>query len=373
MSPTAYRHYAWPVSPYSAKTRAYLRYKALPFEEIQPSALHLASAIKGAVGRMVMPTLLTPQGTWLQDSSEIIDTLERMHPELSITPEGPTQRLASSLLELHGDEWLPIVAMHTRWNVPQNTRFAEEEFGRYAFPWLPLFIAKRLARPFAQKMRGYRPSLGITDETRAGIERFAKSLIAQLESHFSDGYEFLFGGRPSLGDFSLYGPLWAHVYRDPGTSAWFDEAPNVVAWFKRLQSQPHPERSDFLSDDHVPETLDPIFRTLFSEQFSFITRLVDAIERYCVQHPQATRVPRSLGVTPFVIGGDQGVRKLITFTQWMAQRPLDIYHSLAPSTRVEVDLWLERVGGREAMQLRIKHRFARRDFKMGLETAPHGV
>ena len=102
----------------------------------------------------------------------------------------------------------------------------------------------------------------------------------------------------------------------------------------------------------------------------FVAQLVGAIDRYCDQHPNATRVPRSLGDAPFVVGGDEGVRKFVTFTQWMAQRPLDAYHALDAHERIQTDLWLERVGGREAMQLKIHHRFMRRDFKMGLERDP---
>ena len=362
-----YRQFGWPVSPYSAKTRAYLRFKQIPFDETQPTALELMTTIKRAVGQAIMPTVKTPDGTWLQDTSEIIDTLEARFDRPSIVPSGDAQRVAALLLELHGDEWLPIVIMHTRWNYPENARFARAEFGRYGFPWLPGFLSRRLVRPMADKMSGYRPLLGIGGATTDGIEAFAEDLIGHLDRHLAT-QAFLLGGRPCIGDFALFGPLWAHVYRDPGTRSWFDDAPNVRGWFERLQ-HPAGEVGDFLPDDEVPGTLDPIFKTLFAEQMTFVRSLVEAIDRYCAEHPDAKRVPRSLGDHPLVIGGRQGTRRLITFTQWMAQRPLDAYQSLPEPRRAAVDPWLDRVGGKAAMQLQIRHRFARRDFRMMLEGA----
>jgi hypothetical protein len=56
-------HYAWPVSPYSAKTRAYLTFKRIPFVEVAPSAITLFGDIRKAVGAAVMPTVVTPRGS----------------------------------------------------------------------------------------------------------------------------------------------------------------------------------------------------------------------------------------------------------------------------------------------------------------------
>ena len=87
---------------------------------------------------------------------------------------------------------------------------------------------------------------------------------------------------------------------------------------------------------------------------------------YVASHPDATRVPRSLGEHPFTIGGAKGTRKLLTFTQWMAQRPIDAYRGFGTDERVRVDRWLRRVGGFDAMKLEIKHPFVRKNFKMAL-------
>ena len=141
-----------------------------------------------------------------------------------------------------------------------------------------------------------------------------------------------------------------------------------MSWFERLGT-PAAEPGSFLPEDRVPETLDPVFRVLFAEQFDYFGRLVEAIDAYCAVHPDASRVPRSLGDTSFCMGGVSGVRKLTTFGQWMLQRPLDAYAGLGPDDREPVALWLDRVGGREAMRLVVENRFVRRKFVMALERA----
>jgi glutathione S-transferase len=361
-------HFGWAVSPYSAKTRSYLQFKRIPFEDKVPSARQLATTIRTAVGRPIMPTVRRADGTWMQDTSEIIDALEVENPEPAITPRGPSQRLASLLLELHADEWLPIVALHYRWNVGENAAFAAAEFGRYGFPWLPGPIARRLAAPMAAKMASYLPLVGVQGETIAGIEAFAKELISHLDNHF-DKHIYLLGERPCLGDFALFGPLWAHLYRDPGSRELFADAGSLVEWMQRLL-QPTDEWGGFLPGDEVPATLDPIFKTLFAEQFPFVRDLVAAIDSYCDEHPEARRVPRSLGDHPLVIGGHKGTRRLITFSQWMAQRPLGCYHGFVEAEREQANRWLKQVGGLDAMQLRIRNPFERRNFEMRLQHPP---
>ncbi|MBK7153483.1 MAG: glutathione S-transferase family protein [Sandaracinaceae bacterium] len=363
-------HYAWPVSPYSAKTRAYLTFKRIPFVEVAPSAITLFGDIRKAVGAAVMPTVVTPEGQWMQDSTEIIDALETRFPRAPVTPETPKQRIAALLLELHADEWLPSVALHYRWNRHENRDFALREFGRCAFPRLPAALQTLAVRPVANKMAGYRAVVGVTHDTIPGVERFTEQLIAQLEAHFR-AHPFLFGTRPSIADFALYGPLWAHLYRDPASTYLFRDAPHVVLWFERLMS-PLGRDGAFLADDVVPPTLEPVLATFFAEQMPFVMALMDAIDTWCAAHPGATRVPRSLGDHPFVIGGAAGKRRLLTYTQWMAQRPMGAYAALSPEQHSEVDEWLRRLGGEDAVRALgrpVRHPFERRSFQMQLASA----
>lgn len=356
----SYTHFAWPVSPYSAKTRAYLQFKQLAFEEKAPTVPGLMFRIKRAVGRPVMPTVLCPDGTWLQDSSVIIDTLEAAHPDFPVVPESPTQRLACMLLELHADEWFPTVIMHTRWNTPTNAKFAISEFARCGMPWLPGPIAKKIVAPLAGKMASYRPVLGVTPQTAPGIERFLRETIETLQNHFCE-HAFLFGTRPSLADFALFGPLWAHVYRDPGSRHYFDAAPALVDWMERLQKRPQ-DPGAFLPDDEVPATLDPLFERFFGEHFPFLRSLVTAIDAYFETRPDQVHVPRSLGDASFSIGGVDGTRRWLTFGQWMFQRSHEVCDQHCESEALRA--WLASVGGSELLDTDIQHPFEMHHYKV---------
>jgi len=361
------RHYSWLVSPYSAKTRACMRYQQVPFEDIQPSALQLYGRIRRSVGRMVMPTVELDDGTWLQDSSDIIDHFEAHTAAPSITPPHASTALASSLLEVFGDEWLPMAALHYRWNRPDNAAFALNEFADNGLPWLPRPLGRRLIRPIAQRMQGYLPILGVVPHTIPGLERTTQATIAAIEATLTDR-PFVFGGRPSLGDFALYGPLWAHLFRDPSSRTLFDDAPHTVDWMQRL-TQGATAEGPF--EDTVPHTLDPLFQAIVTDQLAWNRTLIAAIDHWCADHPNAHRVPRALGLAPFILGGCAGERKLITFVQYKAQRSRDAYEV----DSVACDAWLSRYteGSPAEVVPSIANPFVRVDFKtvLATRTQPH--
>ena len=230
-----YRHFGWECSPYSSKTRAYFRFKGIPHEDIYPNIIQLKRVVEKRVGFIVMPTVITPENQMLQDSSEIIDILEKRHPEPNIRPPGPCLQMASLLLELFADEWMPIISMHTRWNLPENTNFAKTDFGFNAVPWLPAFVRKQVGGVLAKKMQGYLPILGITPKTQPAIETWMNELFDALDAHLQK-YMYLFGGRPCLGDFALYGPIFAHVRRDPGSRHQITSRTHLNAWVLRLRN-----------------------------------------------------------------------------------------------------------------------------------------
>jgi len=188
------QHYSWLVSPYSAKTRSYLTYKEIEFDDVVPSARQLFTTIKSAVGRPVMPTVKLADGTWLQDSSLIIDHFEGRHPNPSVVPSGARQRVAALLLELFADEWLPMAALHYRWNVPENRTFALKEFAANSSR-VPGPHRGWIARRMAAQMAGYLPKLGVSKSTIAGVEALTCHLITSLELHLQE-HRFMLGSRP---------------------------------------------------------------------------------------------------------------------------------------------------------------------------------
>ncbi|GAB2785482.1 glutathione S-transferase family protein [Halomonas shantousis] len=358
-----YTLYGTEFSLYTGKVRAYLRYKGIPYREILSTLRVYRRIIVPKTGVRFIPVLETPEGDAIQDTTAIIDFLETRFAQRPIYPPTPRQRLVALLLELYADEWLVIPAMHYRWSFPeQNERFIMGEFGKVVAPWAPAFVRRRLARSRAGHFAGMLPTLGVSPTTAPAIEQWYLTLLDTLEAHFRE-HRYLLGERASMADFGLIAPLYAHLYRDPAPGALMRRhAPHVAQWVERMFAS-QPEIGDWLPDDAIPDTLLPLLRHQFEEQFPVLRDTVEAVTRWVETHP-GERLPRRIGQHRFRIGETEGERALMAFPQWMLQRPLDYYRGLTGPERESVDALLARCAGLKAMQLDIPCRLERRDNRL---------
>lgn len=350
-----YKLYGAEISYFTGKVRAYLRWKNIAFDEIRSDANVFKEIILPRVGFPVIPVLIGPDDVCFQDSTDIIDALEARHGGPSVYPVTPCQRLAALLLETFGDEWLVIPAMHYRWH--HNKEWAIREFGALnspdASPEIQLEIGMRRAEPFANAA----VLLGAEPHMHAAVETSYENLLAELSSHFQQ-YPFLFGDRPSIGDFGLIGPLYAHQYRDPRSGEHMQQhAPTVVQWVKRMLN-PVPLSGDFLPKDHIPETLYPILRRMFVEQLPVLADSAARIRDWIAIHPGQT-LPRAIGKHAFTLEGREGTRIIRPYSLWMLQRARDYYLSLNADAKIAVDEMLSGAGGEAFMHFEDPPRLAR--------------
>src|SRR5215467_13878773 len=82
-----YRIFGAEMSPYSVKVRSYFRYKAIPHQWILRNAASQAEYEKHAK-LPIVPLVVTPDGTGIQDSTPIIDQMEKRFPEPPVHPSG---------------------------------------------------------------------------------------------------------------------------------------------------------------------------------------------------------------------------------------------------------------------------------------------
>ena len=272
-----YRLLGSEVSYYTGKVRSYLRYKAIDFEEVIASKQVFKEQIIPETGVNYIPVLVTPDNRYIQDTTDIIDYLETLYPEVSIYPKTPKQMLTSLLFELYGDEWLKIPAMYYRWWFKaENYEFIIREFGRTAQPEGELEEQRQLGIKIAGFFGGSLPILGITENNRLQIESWYETFLDRFSEHLLQ-HDFLLGSMPSIGDFGLIGPLYAHLYRDPYPGKQMRErAPLVAEWVERMNA-PLPLDGESLADDSVPETLHPILEMIFAEHFPVLERTVAAV------------------------------------------------------------------------------------------------
>ncbi|WP_293747151.1 glutathione S-transferase family protein [uncultured Paraglaciecola sp.] len=358
-----YTLYGAPMSLYTGKARAYLTFKGLPYAEVFSSLKVYKSVIVPKTGVRFVPVVKTPEDEYLQDTAQIIDTLEQRHPQRSVIPTSPKQKLVSYLFETWGDEWLVIPAMHYRWN-KANFPFIYQEFGKVIAPNMPSFIRAFIGKKIGAKFKGFVPLLGITDKSIPAIEDWYENhVLPLLDKHFAE-HDYLLGSKPCLGDFGLMGPLYAHLYRDPEPGALMKKiAPNVVKWVERM-NQPQDVEGEYLADDQIPESLYFLLTRMFKEQWPVLVNTVKSLETWAEQNPQNVEIPRTIGEHEYTIGETTEKRAIGTFHQWKVQRILDCYHQFDEQQKLSVDTFLHSVGGLDSMQLDIKKKLNRVNNKL---------
>ena len=83
---TPYRFYASEISYFSGKVRPALRQKGIFFVEHLPTPAAYRDVILPRTGLGFIPIVVTPEDETWQDTSEILDALERRHPEPALVP-----------------------------------------------------------------------------------------------------------------------------------------------------------------------------------------------------------------------------------------------------------------------------------------------
>lgn len=232
-----YTLWGGPLSLYSGKARSYLIKKGVPYRELFPSHPDYASRIMPAVGLFVIPVLEAPDGTIVQDTTDIIEYLEARFPDPCVTPASPLQRAVAWLISAFGSEGLLQPAMHYRWSYrKEQESFLKAEFGRIMSSQMGRAAHDAQTLAVMGQMNSYLPVLGITSETAPAIEASHEALLDILDRHFAS-HAYLLGGRPSIADFGMMAPFFAHLGRDPYPSQLMKlRSPNVFRWTERMNT-----------------------------------------------------------------------------------------------------------------------------------------
>jgi glutathione S-transferase len=227
-----YRIFGVELSPFSVKIRSYFRYKQIPHQWIVRNADTMAEYQKYAKIPIV-PLVVTPDEKGLQDSTPIMEAMEAAHPSHSTHPDDPIARFVSLLIEEFGDEWGNKWMFHLRWAREEDQLSAA---GRIASTMVPSGAEDaRLAvrAKVIERMIGRVYFVGSNEVTGPQIEQSFLDALTLLDKHLATRL-YLFGGRPSFGDFGLWGQIY-NAWTDPTGAAWIESsAPNVLDWIHRM-------------------------------------------------------------------------------------------------------------------------------------------
>lgn len=340
-----------PLSLYSGKTRAYFLHKRIPFIERGSNFWEFAVTIPKRVKAAVVPVVITPEGEWLGDTSAIIDKLEQRFPERPVLPETPVLRFAAYLFELWADEFWTPLAMHTRWSHPENLPLFVHDAGDGLLGGMPRWLKNLAGRRHAGKMRDIAAQLGINDATRPLLDRFLEIHLDALDLHFAE-HRFLFGNRPSLGDYGLIAPLYAHLGRDPWSKReLIAPRKNLEAWIERMFEPETSADGEFWTDDQIPETLTLALRSIFDEMVPFLQSCADLVAETQILASDAPKARRFFAPITFPLAGGTYERAGLSYPVWMAQRMQDAFKAMPEADQQAVKTWLREIGGESILRL----------------------
>jgi len=317
-------------SYFTGKLEAYLRAKGIPYRLAPFSEASMRRAARHT-GVVQVPQVECPDGSWLADTTLVIEHLEQVRPEPGVTPPDPAVAFVSRLLEDYADEWLWRPAMHYRWSYPETARLMSA--------WLAEHVAERRAPEWLKRRywrtRQYRTFVagdGVTATTRATVEAAYLDTLDALEPVFARR-PYLLGERPTEADFGFFGPFFRHFFSDPAPARILRaRAPGVQEWVARMWNL-RPER--FASEPwprSVPDDLRPLLDAVAGVYLPYL----DA---------NARAYARGEARVTYAVRGTSFTEPVKPYRVWCRDRLVQAYSALDGTARGEV----ERALGSRAM------------------------
>jgi glutathione S-transferase len=220
-------------SPFSVKMRAIFRYRRIPHIWYLPRGA-IAEATKH-VRPPIIPKVHYPEEAddiWHVDSSPMAYALEARHAKRSIIPPDPVQAVLAHILEDFGDEWGTKMMFHYRWQDKDKGGDRDRIGWWMGYPGAGPSSDEELAnqtREFFEWQIPLWPVAGIEPGNVPLIEEMYRRITAAWEDVLRE-QEFLFGSRPSLGDFGFYGQLYQCMMNPASGEIMRENCMRLPAW-----------------------------------------------------------------------------------------------------------------------------------------------
>jgi hypothetical protein len=160
--------------------------------------------------------------------------LEQRHPGVrGVIPPDPAAAFLAHLIEDMADEMLVIAMFDLRWGSARDQAFcARRQLSGWLSP-MPSVELEALIERFTARQTAHRARWVQSDGAHQTLTELYHGVLQAIE-HMLDQRAYLFGSRPSLADFGLYGQL-SQCAIDPSASEILrNNAPRTYQWTQSL-------------------------------------------------------------------------------------------------------------------------------------------
>ena len=225
--------YGMSCSYFTGKLEAYFQTKGIPFRFVEMNRSQFKACAR-ATGIAQLPCVEMPDGTWLSDTTAIMEHFEAEPSGPHVRPDDPATTFCSLLLEDLFDEWFWRPALYYRWAFDEDAKLMSNQIARTLVRDMPLPLFARRRFVLRRQRLVYLKKDGVTKKTAPAIEALYLDTLRALDAIFAQR-PFLFGDRPCEADFGLFGPFFRHFFCDPTPGALMRRhAPQVAHWVTRL-------------------------------------------------------------------------------------------------------------------------------------------
>ena len=350
----SYKLYGITHSLYTGRARSYLIKSGTPFQELSSGHKSFKAEVLPESKLATIPVLVTPAGQVIRDGGAIIEHFESTSGR-PFQPSSPKQQIVSTLFDLIGTSGLLRPAMHYRWNyLEDNGEFLHYHF-LHSQPEHPEREAK--SQYMMSKMQHVGRLFGVSPETMPLVETVYLEFLEALNQHLSE-YPYLLGWKPSIGDFGLIAPLYAHLGRDPAPLRIMQQrAVRVARWVERMNRADQDALEffnpgdNYLADDSIPETLVTVLRVLAEDLVPETHAAAQVINQWLADNQpepgtsaQGSLANRMFGMAEFSLRGQSISAVAQSYRFVILQKLQQQYAQLEPAQRQDVTTLLQRCG-----------------------------
>jgi len=352
---------------YTAKVRAALQYKRLPYQELGTNFQLISEVVIPKTGTHHFPVVLCPDETVLKDSCDIVRELERRHPTRPLLPADPLHHLLAVLFETWADEFLIFSGIYYRWLPTQTRAWAHRMFAAHGGMGIRdqqlRASCEELAQGLSRDIDSRMDAIGFgDDEACREAERITIAISDALDRHLADNH-CLLGDYPTLADCAMTGPYLAHLYRDPGPANDHirRECIYLANWIDRMHGAAgEPDQGEL----RVCDSLRELLRTTGACFSEHALELLHRVNEKLPTTDPAQALPASFGKFDTRMGTARVPRPVSPYAAWKLHHLIDRYRALPPAERGAADELLDIAGFLDVCRFDPTERMAKRGFQL---------